>query len=193
MTERVTHLGRGPGPLLVFGVVSLIAGILALVWPHETLLFLAILFGAQLVVGGIFWFIRALSTPDQSAWARAMLAVLSVLSFVAGIYLLRHPVFTVLILAVLLGLYWIAHGVVELFAAIGRRDLPARGLTVVNGVLGIVAGGILLFLPNTSLLVLALVLGIWLIVFGIIAIATAAQIRAGPRSAPASRPSPSAG
>ena len=194
--DVVRRLGDAAwGTLLTFGILSLAAGILVLVWPRETLLFLAILFGAQLVLAGIFRFIQALSTPDEKGWTRALIAVLSVLSLIVGIYLLRHPMFTVLLMAVLLGLFWIIHGVIELFNAAGNEELPSRGLTVVSGALGIVAGALVLFLPMTSLLVLALVLGIWLIVFGIISIVEAMALRraVGGAAAQAARPSPTAG
>lgn len=184
------------GTLLAFAIISVVVGVLVLVWPGETLLFLAILFGVQLVVGGVFRFFQALSAPDESGWTRALLAVLSVLSLLLGIYLLRHPMITLLLVGVLLGLFWIIHGVIELFTAIGNRELPSRALTAVTGVLGIIAGALVLFLPVVSLLVLAVVLGIWLIVFGIIGIVEAITLRravSGGAAAQAPRPSPTAG
>lgn len=66
-------LGRfGPswGWLLGFGVLTLVAGLVAAAWPGRTVLLLALVFGAQLFVGGIFWFGAALSSPGGTAGQR---------------------------------------------------------------------------------------------------------------------------
>jgi uncharacterized membrane protein HdeD (DUF308 family) len=188
--DRLGVVGRSWGWILTFGILTLIAGVLALVWPRETLLFIALLFGAQLIVEGVFRFVEALSAPRESSLPWVLPALLAILSFIVGIYLLRHPFFTILILAVLLGIYWMVHGITETFSAIAHRERPNRGLTAASGVLGIVAGGIVLFYPGLSLLVLALILGIWLILFGLLSIAQAFRLRTGAR---ARRPTVAAG
>jgi Short repeat of unknown function (DUF308) len=58
------------------------------------------------------------------------MAFLALLSLVVGLYLLRHPVYTVLIVALVLGIYWIIQGVLQLFAAIGHAEMPSRGWRV---------------------------------------------------------------
>jgi uncharacterized membrane protein HdeD (DUF308 family) len=188
--DRLGVVGRSWGWILTFGVLTLLAGILALVWPGETLLFLALLFGAHLIVGGVFRFVEALSAPRENSLLWVLPALLAILSFIAGIYLLRHPFYTILILAVLLGIYWMVHGITEIFAAIAPHEHPNRGLVAASGVLGIVAGGIVLFYPAVSLLSLALVLGVWLVLFGLLSIAQAFRLRA---AAHARRPTVAAG
>jgi uncharacterized membrane protein HdeD (DUF308 family) len=44
---------------LAFGVITVAAGICALVWPGITLLAAAVIFGVQLVIGGVYRMISA--------------------------------------------------------------------------------------------------------------------------------------
>jgi len=52
--DVLAGVGRHWGWVLAFGIVTLLAGILALAWPGRTVVVLAALFGVQLVVAGIF-------------------------------------------------------------------------------------------------------------------------------------------
>lgn len=164
----LSRIGRAWGWLLAMGIISVVIGLLVIFYPRATLLAIAILFGIQLIALGVFSFVGAFTTPDKSAWLRALSAVLAVFAFIAGIYLLRRPLLSLLVLAVLLGIFWIAHGVIELFLAIGDSVLPARGWVALSGILSIVAGALVLAFPGMTLLVLTLVLGVWLVVYGLI-------------------------
>lgn len=175
--SRLSVLGKAWGWFLAFGVISVVAGLAAIFWPGSALLAVAIVFGAYLVVGGIFRLVGAFAVPGESGWVRALMALLGLLSLVVGLYLLRHPVYTILIVALLLGLYWMIHGVIELFVAIGHSEMPRRGWTIVTGILSVVAGAIVFFYPDISLLALTIVLGVWLIVYGVILIVSALGLR----------------
>ncbi|HEY7048086.1 MAG TPA: HdeD family acid-resistance protein [Jatrophihabitantaceae bacterium] len=174
----LSRVGRSWKWFAFFGVASIVLGILALIWPGHTLVALAVLFGIQLIVGGVFRLVAAVTFDDASAGTRALFAIIGLLGLVIGLYALRHIVITVIALGLILGIYWIVDGVAELFSAIEYRDLPGRGWVMFTGVLGIVAGIILLVWPEISLLTLAIVAGIWLIMFGIGQLMIASQLRA---------------
>jgi uncharacterized membrane protein HdeD (DUF308 family) len=57
--DMLAQLGRHWGWVLSFGIITLLAGILVLAWPGATLLVIAVLFGVQLIVAGIFRFVAA--------------------------------------------------------------------------------------------------------------------------------------
>lgn len=63
----MVRLGRAWGWFALFGVVAVAAGIIALVWPGPTLLVLAVVFGVQLVVSGIFRLVAAVPTTTPAA------------------------------------------------------------------------------------------------------------------------------
>ncbi|MCI2417983.1 DUF308 domain-containing protein [Saccharopolyspora sp. K220] len=176
--EPLAKLGRSWGWLLAFGILTLLAGVLALVWPGPAVLTLAIIFGAQLFVAGIFWFVRAVSSHQEGGLVQVLLAVLAI---VAGVVVLRSPVATVLLFPLVLGLFWMVSGLIETFHSIVRAQVPARGWAIVSGVLSVLAGIALLVYPGLGLVVLTYVLGIWLVVYGAIAAIRAIQMR--PRAA----------
>lgn len=178
ISAALNRVSRSWGWFAFFGVASIVLGVLALIWPGHTLVALAILFGIQLIVGGIFRLIAAITFDDASAGTRALFAIIGLLGLVIGLYALRHIVITVIALGLILGIYWIVDGVTELFTAIEYRDLPGRGWVMFTGTLGIVAGIILLVWPQISLLTLAIIAGIWLIMFGIGQLMIANELRA---------------
>lgn len=185
--DVLDRVGRHWGWALAFGVITVLVGLLVLVWPGRTLIVVAVLFGIQLVVMGIFRFASAFG-HDLTAGTRTLFALLGVLSLIIGLYALRHVLITVLALVLLLGIFWIVSGTVELFTALSHREMEGRGWAIASGILGILAGIVVLVYPAPSLLVLALVLGIWLLVFGIMEIVSAFQLRSAAQSATAHRP-----
>jgi uncharacterized membrane protein HdeD (DUF308 family) len=171
-------LGRSWGWLCAFGVLTLVAGLIAVAWPGRTVVVLAIVFGVQLLVGGIFWFVSALSSRGPGTAGHIVLAVLAVIS---GVVCLRSPVGVALLLPLVLGLYWIINGIVEMFQAFSRgEEVPARGWAIAAGVLSVLAGIAVLVYPGTGLIVLGWVLGFWLIVYGAITVSRSLSLRASP-------------
>ena len=80
-----------------------------------------------------------------------------------------------------LGRHWgwvFAYGVIDIFTAISHREMPDRGWAAVTGVLSAIAGIIVLAYPGLTLLGLAVILGIWLLVFGILEMTAAFRLRA---------------
>jgi uncharacterized membrane protein HdeD (DUF308 family) len=175
--DVLASVGRHWGWVLAFGIVTLLAGILALAWPGRTVVVLAVLFGVQLVVAGIFRFVAALATDDETGATRVLLALLGVLSFIVGLYALRHILVTIATLALLLGIFWIVNGAIEVFTALSHRRMPGRGWTILMGLLSAVAGVVILVYPGISLVTLAVVLGVWLLVFGAMEVGLAFRLR----------------
>ncbi len=174
---RLVQLGSLWGWPVFFGAVSLIVGVIALIWPGETLVVLAVLFGIQLIVHGIFRLVTALTMGEATGGARALWAVLGILSLLIGIYAVRHTVITLVALALVLGLFWILDGVALIFSAVEQRDSPVRGLLWFVGILAVAAGVVLVAWPQISLTVLAVVAGVWLIVHGLLQVVIGLQLR----------------
>ena len=177
LEAMLRNVGRAWAWILAFGVISILVGLAAIFWPGATLVVIAIVFAAQLIVGAVFRFAAAFAVPGETGWLRALQAVLAILSFVVGIYLLGHVSLSLLVLALLLGIYWMFHGFVELFLAVGHAELPGRAWMILSGILSVVAGAIVVLVPGLSLLALTIVLGVWLILFGVLAVVRSLQVR----------------
>ena len=186
--DVLTVIGRHWGWVLAFGGITALAGLITLAWPGRTLVVVAVLFGIQLVVAGIFRFVAAFATEDESGVARVLLALLGVLSIIVGVYALRHILITIATLGLLLGIFWIVNGAVETFAALSHRAMPGRTWTILMGVLSVLAGVVVLASPSTSLLALALVLSFWLLLFGVMEIMLAFQLRSATQSRGVAQP-----
>ena len=174
--DMLGRVGRHWGWLVAFGIITVLAGIAVLAWPGPTLVVIAIWFGVELVVLGIFRFVAAFG-HDVTGPTRVLYVLLGVLSLIIGLYALRHVFITLVALALLLGIFWVINGVVELFAAISHQGMPHRGWVSVTGILSIFAGIILLAYPGLSLVVLYVIVSVWLLVFGFMEISTALRIR----------------
>jgi uncharacterized membrane protein HdeD (DUF308 family) len=179
--DVLARVGRHWGWMMAFGIVSVLAGLAVLVWPGRTLIVVAVLFGIQLVLTGIFRFVAAFASEDLTGGTRVLLALLGVLSLIIGLYAVRHVLVTLLALALLFGIYWIVNGAVELFMALSARGVPGRGWTVVMGVISVLAGLLVLVYPAISLLTLVVVLSVWLLVLGLMEIIPAIRARSARR------------
>jgi uncharacterized membrane protein HdeD (DUF308 family) len=174
--DQLGRIGRHWGWLLLFGVLMVVAGILAVAWPGPTVLVLGVLFGIQILVSGIFSFINAFAA-EESGGARVLNAILGLLGIVIGLYAIRHILVSVVALALLIGIYWVAFGIAEIYNAIARQDRPNRGWMGFVGVLSVIAGILVIMWPGLSLVTLAFVLGFWLIVYGVMEIGLAFRVR----------------
>lgn len=181
--DMLARLGRHWGWFLVYGVITMLAGIAALAWPGITLLVLAVLFGVQLIVSGVFRFVAALASEDLTGGTRVLLALLGVLSVIIGLWAVRHVLLTLLALVVLLGIFWVVNGAIEIFTALSPHRMVDRGWTALMGLLSVVAGVIVLAYPGLSLVGLAAILGVWLLIFGAMEITAAFRIRQTGRGA----------
>jgi uncharacterized membrane protein HdeD (DUF308 family) len=182
-TDRVTRLGGHWGWVLAYGVITVLAGIAALAWPAPTIVVLAVVFGIQLIVTGVYRFITAFGATDASGATRVLEALLGIFSITVGLYAVRHVLLTIVALPLILGIYWIVHGAIVLFTAASHHEMPARGWIGVTGLLSILAGLLAFFFPGITLLGLALVLGIWLLVLGTAQISLAFRLRSMARRA----------
>jgi uncharacterized membrane protein HdeD (DUF308 family) len=178
---HLVRASRSWGWFAFFGALTVVVGILVLVWPGHTLVALAVLFGLQLVVMGLFRLVAAITTTDATGGARALMAILGLLGLVIGLWALRHIDLALSVLAIFLGIYWIIDGVVEIFTAISYPELPGRGWVVVSGLLAILFGIVVLVWPKPSLLVLAVILGIFLLLFGALQLLIAFGLRQASR------------
>jgi len=61
----------------------------------------------------------------------------------------------------------VVSGVFEVFTALSHKEMDARGWTILMGCLSVAAGLLLLLYPSISLLVLATIVGVWLLIFGV--------------------------
>jgi uncharacterized membrane protein HdeD (DUF308 family) len=90
------------------------------------------------------------------------------ISIVAVLLMIAYPDITLLALAIFAGINIIVLSALSLVDAFApSSDASSRTLSALLGILGLIAGLVILRRPGETLLALLLVLGIWLIVYGV--------------------------
>lgn len=159
------------------GVASIVLGVLVLVWPDVSLRVAGVLFGLYLVISGILQLAAAFGTHLRTA-LRVLAFVSGTLSVLLGVFCFRGALESVMLLAIWIGIGWLFRGITQTMAAISDPAMPARGWQVFLGVVTVIGGIILIDAPLSSIRVLAVLVGCWLIALGIVEVVTALRLRA---------------
>ena len=162
---------------LVSGVISLGFGIALVFFNDESLQVIGFLIGLWILFFGVIRFLVSLFGGE--AEGRWLMAIVGVLGIVLGILVMRNPTETLTLIVVIIGIFWIISGLIDVWRGI-TRDTPDRWWVLLGGILGVVFGSILFFWPDISVKVLAWVAGIFLIIDGVINIVTAFRVKSAP-------------
>lgn len=147
--------------LLLVGVLSIAAGIIILLKPSDSLATLAVIAGIFLLADGIIELAASLMHGTRN---RGTLALLGVLTAIIGVLLIRHPIGGVAAVALLIGIWLIAIGVVRVIAAFEVDE--NRGWNIFAGAVELLAGIVIVSDPNIGFATLALLVGIGFILNG---------------------------
>ena len=152
---------------IVSGVVALLFGILVLVFPKTSLLVIGVLFGLQLIITGVIRLIVGITDKDLEGWEKGLTITLGVLVMIAGIFCLRNPALSILTLLVVLAIGWFVDGVMNIVVGV-QNPKGERLWKVVIGVVFLLGAIVLLVSPVSSVIVLALLAGWILVIFGVV-------------------------
>jgi uncharacterized membrane protein HdeD (DUF308 family) len=157
---------------VVSGLLAAILGVVILMWPGPSILVTSGVFGAYLVVSGIAMVVLGFSLPAAPGSSRFLSVIGGVASVVLGILAFKHfgEGYAVLLLAIWIGVGFIVRGITVLAAAIADKQFPGRGWAIFFGIVSVLAGFVVVAYPFDSIVTLALVVGVWLIVLGVIEI-----------------------
>lgn len=163
--------------LALRGVLAVIFGIVALVWPTITLEVLVILFGAYTLLDGISLLATSLTNRKQyPQWGRWLLS--GILSLIIGILAFVWPEITALALLLLIAVRSIIVGVFEIMAAIQlRKEITGEWLLGLSGVLSILFGILLVIQPESGTIAIVSLIGIYAILFGTILFVLALRMK----------------
>lgn len=170
-------LARNWWVFLLRGLLAVIFGILAIVWPEVSLLTLITLFGAFALVDGIFSVVVGISSyGEHERWWAILLAGLAGIIF--GGLTLFWPEVTTTVLVYFIAAWAVVTGLFTVLGAIQlRRVIRGEGWLILSGILSIVFGIFLFVYPGASALGLILLIGAYAIVFGITEIMLAFRLR----------------
>ena len=160
------------------GVLAIIFGLFALFFPGITLLAFLFVFAAYAIIDGIVAVIVAIRERGSlSRWGWVLFE--GILSILAGILVLFYPrISDPFYLLYIVAARAIVTGIMEIVAAFAIREFVSREwVLALAGILS-VAFGILLFIyPSAGILSIVWLVGIYGIVFGVLFIIRAFQLR----------------
>jgi uncharacterized membrane protein HdeD (DUF308 family) len=161
----------------VRGVAAVIFGLLALIWPGQTMLALVLVFGAYALVDGIFSVVAGIAFRRYfERWWAVLLE--GIVGIVIGLLAFFWPNITALVLLYLIAAWALITGILEIVAAIQfRRVLTNEWMYILGGLLSILFGVLLFAFPGAGAVSVVWLIGIYAIVFGISEITFAFRLR----------------
>lgn len=164
------------GLVLLRGILALVLGIVALVWPGPTALVVIVLFGIWALADGIIALI-SIFTGGGRKWGWLLLE--GVLGIVAGIIAFRSPLSVALALVLVAAFWAIMVGVLEISGAFQLRNVSGSGWgwVLLSGIVSVIFGILLFAWPGVGFATLIVLIGIWAVVLGITWIAAAIVLR----------------
>ncbi len=153
-------------PLVIArGAVAILFGVLALVWPGVTLLTLVLLWAAYTVADGVIALVVAARGATDD---RVSMALVGLLGIGAGVVAFVWPGITALVLLVVIAVWSIAVGVVQVVTAIRlRKTITDEWFLAVSGLLAIALGVLLLFRPEDGALALVVTIAMFALLWGV--------------------------
>src|SRR5260370_40369924 len=154
--------------LVLRGLAAIAFGILAFIWPRITLTALVFLWGAYVLVDGLFAIAAGIkSHAENKRWW--VLLVEGLLSVAAGVLSFVIPGITALVLLILIAAWAIVTGAFEIGAAIQlRKYITGEWLLALAGVASVLVGFLLLINPNAGAIAVVWLIGAYAVLFGLL-------------------------
>ncbi len=161
----------------VRGVVAIIFGVVALIWPGQTLQALVLVFGAYALVDGIFSVAAGIAFRRYfERWWAVLLEGVAGIAF--GLLTFFWPNITALVLLYFIAAWALVTGIFEIVAAIQLRSvITGEWALILSGLLSILFGVLLFVFPGAGAVSLVWLIGIYAITFGITLIILAFRLR----------------
>jgi uncharacterized membrane protein HdeD (DUF308 family) len=159
--------------LLLLAILSVLIGLYAVIFPGATIELFATLFGIVLVICSVLGFVKSLANKQR---ATSLGIVISVITFVIGIYILLYPVIFVEFLVFLFAIILLIKSIFALQLSTSTTG-SSNAWLIVSGIVGIVAATFLFVSPAIGGIAILYILGIYAIIFGVMAIVDLANIR----------------
>jgi uncharacterized membrane protein HdeD (DUF308 family) len=151
--------------LILLGVLAVIVGIFAIAWPGVTILALVVLFAVYAFMDGGLQTWRASSSRSAGPVLGHLL--LAFVDLVAGLFALAWPAPTAFVLVIVVAAWAMFGGLAEFFAGfrIGE-SAGTRALYITSGLVSFAFGVLLFARPGVGVLTLALLFGLYALIYG---------------------------
>ena len=162
--------------LILLGILAVIIGILAIAWPGVTILALVILFAIYAFTAAGLQAARAFSSRSAGpVFGRLLLALVGL---AAGVIALVWPAPTAFVLVIVVAAWALVGGFAEVFAGFGSGETAGtRAMFILSGLVSVAFGVLLFARPGVGAVTLALLIGLYSLIYGFSQITAGVQIR----------------
>lgn len=159
------------------GVLAILFGVFAIMWPGLTLLSLIVLFAVYVLLSGAASVIGAMRMRkhDEDWWLPLLLGLVSI---GAGVIAIMHPELTTLVLVLVIGANALITGVLDIATAIRlRKTIRNEWLMILSGAVSIVFGVLVFLFPAAGALALVWLISLYAFVTGLLMFVLAMRLR----------------
>jgi uncharacterized membrane protein HdeD (DUF308 family) len=172
------NVGKEWGWIALRGIAAFIFGVLALMWPMLSIVFLAVMWGAFIFADGVFSLMASWELHRQGVrWWPYLLYGL--LGLVAGALTLLWPGISAFILVYIIAFWALIGGIAQITAAIRlRKEITDEWSLILLGAISVLFGLLILFSPAPQAVVaIAWMVGIYAMISGILSLMLAFKVR----------------
>jgi len=173
--KKIIH--RAWRHVLFAGIVSLLFGLIAVIWPGISLLTLIWIFAASVVLQGISICVGAFETrKEETNWW--MLLLYGLLCVASGVIAFLYPGITAILLGFIISINLLAGGMLQVVMAVHlRKEIRGEGWLALSGLITMAAGIYLLMIPGGGALAMLWLIAIIAIAAGVLLILLALKAR----------------
>jgi len=162
--------------MILLGILAVIVGIIAIAWPGVTILALVILFAVYAFLGAGLQAARAFSSRQAGPVLGHLL--LALIGLAAGVAALAWPGPTAYVLVIIVAAWALADGVAEFVLGFGSGETAGtRALFILSGLVSVAFGVLLFARPGVGAVTLALLFGLYSLIYGFSQITAGIQLR----------------
>jgi len=165
---------------VIRGIAAIVFGVIAFAYPGLTVAVLVLLFGAWVLVDGVFRVIGAIGhRATDKEWGFDL--IIGIVGIIIGFLTFHAPQITALALIIYIAAWALMIGATEIALAIKlRREIKGEWFLILMGLISIVFAVMLLWNPLPGALALVWLIGSYAIVFGILGIILGFRLRSLP-------------
>lgn len=148
------------------GLLLALAGFFCITFPIATSISVEIIVGVCFFVGAIFTLFQ--SPRQKGGWDKAIYLIIAILYAIGGFIMLAYPIQGTFMLTMVIGAIFLTQGIFTLFYwAAQKKSKVNSTMTLFNGIINILLGGIILINIEVGLSFIGLLVGINLMFTGI--------------------------
>ena len=169
-------VGRSWWVLVLYGVIGVLFGIAAFMWPAKTAVAMARGFGVMAIAEGV---LSALALFDRNvSVSKGWLALYALASLAFGLVAVSNPVVTAGVLLLILAAWLLVAGIYRIVLAIRiRKEVTGEWMIALSGVLAILLAVLFVARPAVGLVTVALWIGVAALFYGVLQVMAGFKLR----------------